>query len=90
MGFGGCGLRLVAARYFEGSRFAVMLLQLCRLLVMLLCPPGGLVLDSFCGSGTALVAAVQLGRRALGFETNPGYTEVARVRLAREAAQLTL
>jgi len=75
---------------FEGAHFAVMPLQLCRLLVMLLCPPGGLVLDPFCGSGTVLVAAAQLGRRALGFEVNPEYADLARARLAREGSQVTL
>ena len=75
---------------FDGAHFAVMPLQLCRLLVMLLCPPGGLVLNPFCGSGTALVAAAQLGRRALGFEVNPEYAELARARLAREGAQMTV
>jgi site-specific DNA-methyltransferase (adenine-specific) len=74
----------------EGAHFAVMPLQLCRLLVMLLCPPGGLVLDPFCGSGTVLVAAAQLGHRALGFEVNPEYAELARARLAREGAQMTV
>ncbi|MEW5935709.1 MAG: site-specific DNA-methyltransferase, partial [Bacillota bacterium] len=75
---------------FEGAHFAVMPLQLCRLLVVLLCPPRGLVLDPFCGSGTVLVAAAQLGRRALGFEISPEYAELARARLAREGSQVTL
>lgn len=32
------------------------------------CPPDGLVLDPFCGSGSAVDCAVQSGRRAIGFE----------------------
>lgn len=75
---------------FEGAHFAVMPLRLCRLLVMLLCPPGGLVLDPFSGSGTVLVAAAQVGRRALGMEINPEYAELARARLAREGSQMTV
>lgn len=31
-------------------------------------PPGGLVLDPFCGTGRAVIEAVKLGRRGLGFE----------------------
>lgn len=46
-------------------------------------PPNGLVLDPFSGSGTALVAAVELGRRALGFEASAKYTRSARSRLNR-------
>ena len=32
------------------------------------CPPGGLVVDPFCGTGRALAVAAANGRRALGFE----------------------
>lgn len=34
-------------------------------------PPGGRVLDPFCGSGTVLVEARKLGRQALGIDANP-------------------
>jgi site-specific DNA-methyltransferase (cytosine-N4-specific) len=45
--------------------------------------PGDLVLDPFVGSGTtALVAGLQ-GRRFLGIELNPDYTEMARQRLLK-------
>jgi hypothetical protein len=36
-----------------------------------LSPAGGLVCDPFCGSGTVLVEARRLGRRALGVDLNP-------------------
>lgn len=32
------------------------------------CPSGGTVLDPFCGTGSAIERAVQLGRNAIGFE----------------------
>jgi site-specific DNA-methyltransferase (adenine-specific) len=38
-------------------------------------------LDPFAGSGTSLVAAEVLGRRWLGIELSPNYTEVARTRV---------
>ena len=45
------------------------------------CPPGGIVLDPFMGSGTTLKAALMEGRRAVGFELTEGYCEIARARL---------
>lgn len=38
--------------------------------------PRETVLDCFAGSGTTLVAAQQLGRRALCVELDPGYCDV--------------
>jgi hypothetical protein len=35
------------------------------------CPPGGIVLDPFVGSGIAAFEAVKLGRRAIAFDLNP-------------------
>jgi len=46
------------------------------------CPPGGVVLDPFMGSGTTAVAARRCGRRFTGFELNPDYCELIRQRLA--------
>jgi site-specific DNA-methyltransferase (adenine-specific) len=44
-------------------------------------PPGGLVVDPFCGSGTTLVAAASLGRRYWGCEIDEQYYKVALSRL---------
>jgi DNA modification methylase len=41
-----------------------------------------LVLDPFMGSGSALVAAAQLGRRYVGYDLDPEYVEIARRRVA--------
>ena len=38
--------------------------------------PGDLVLDSFLGSGTTLIAAEQLGRKCYGMEISPAYCDV--------------
>lgn len=41
------------------------------------CPPGGTVLDPFCGTGRALKVAIDSGRRAIGFELSPAYVEAS-------------
>jgi len=54
-------------------------------LIAYACPPGGLVLDPFAGSGSTLDAARQSGRRAIGIESHEPYAAAA----ARRLAQLT-
>jgi DNA modification methylase len=55
---------------------------LLEVLIGACCPPGGLVLDPCCGSGTTLVAAAKLGRRAIGIDQHDEAVRVARQRLA--------
>ena len=52
--------------------------------------PGDIILDPFAGSGTTGVAALQLGRRFIGYEREPRYCAAARRRLAGAREQLEL
>ncbi len=55
-----------------------------RLMECFLPPQGMLVLDPFCGLGSTVLAAQQLGRQGLGLDTNPDYVEIARARLREQ------
>lgn len=57
-------------------------ISLMRWLVRMLCPPGGLVLDPFTGSGSTLVAAREEGVAVLGIEREPAYAAIATKRTA--------
>jgi site-specific DNA-methyltransferase (adenine-specific) len=59
-------------------------LALLNRIVQLASNPGDRVLDPFCGSGTTLMAAQQLGRAWVGIDANPQAIEVAKKRLGIE------
>ena len=66
------------------SQFPV---ELPRRIIKLLTEPGDLTLDCFAGSGTTAVAAVELGRRFLGFDLNPAGVQLAERRVEQARAQ---
>jgi site-specific DNA-methyltransferase (adenine-specific) len=55
--------------------------SLCERLIRTFSRDGDVVLDPFCGSGTALLAAKQTGRRYVGIETKKEYVQIAANRL---------
>ena len=69
-----------------GSHTAVMPEGLADFFLRAACPPGGIVIDPFAGSGTTSVVARRLGRRAGGLELHADYAEVARERLLKGEA----
>ena len=62
------------------AHFAPYPIDLCRIPLLATCPPGGIALDPFCGTGTTLVAAQHLGRKSIGIDISRRYLELARQR----------
>lgn len=56
-------------------------IELLQRIISASCPPGGLVLDCFMGSGTTIEAAERLGRRWIGIDNSKYAVHVARKRL---------
>lgn len=81
-GFGVGGRHVLAYNAFNGQShdtqkpLRVMTFVVSR-------APGGIICDPFMGSGTTLVAAKRLGRKAIGIETNESYCAIAVRRLAQ-------
>ena len=68
------------------AHFATFPREIPRRAILAGCPPDGVVLDPFTGSGTTLMVAKDLGRKAIGFELNPNYCAIA----AKRCNQLTI
>jgi len=74
------GVRL-AANHHPTVKPTDLMRWLCRLVT----PPGGTVLDPFCGSGSTGVAANAEGFDFIGIEREAEYVEIARRRIANVA-----
>jgi site-specific DNA-methyltransferase (adenine-specific) len=61
--------------------------ELPRRLIELYTFRGDLVLDPFIGSGSTAVAAIEAGRRFVGYDTEPAYLEIAAGRVAAARRQ---
>ena len=66
----------------RGAHFAPFPADLCRIPILATCPANGVVLDPFCGTGTAMLVASELGRRSVGIDLSGEYLAVARRRVA--------
>lgn len=69
----------------DGSKHpTIKPVDLCKWLVRLVTPPGGLVLDPFMGSGPIVWAARELGFRAVGVDREAEYVQDAVRRLQQQ------
>ena len=62
------------------SHFAPFPRDLCRIPVIATCPPHGIVLDPFCGTGTAMLVAMDTGRKSVGIDLSSEYLAIAEER----------
>lgn len=65
------------------KHFAAYPEDLCRIPLLATCPPDGVVLDPFCGTGTTMLVAHDLGRKAIGIDIAAAYLDMARERTWR-------
>jgi DNA modification methylase len=73
----------------ENNHPTVKPLALMRYLITLIAPPqNALILDPFAGSGSTIIAAEELGIRAIGIEKHEEYVEIARARVKYTAQKV--
>ena len=73
---------------FPLAHFATFPVELPSRCIKAGCPEDGVVLDPFMGAGTTALAALTLGRKAVGIELNPEYCEMIKKRLIKEVGLL--
>jgi len=64
------------------AHFAPYPEDLCKLPILATCPPDGVVLDPFCGTGTTMSVAHKLGRKSVGIDVSSEYIDLAEQRTA--------
>ncbi|MBD3340067.1 MAG: site-specific DNA-methyltransferase [Candidatus Lokiarchaeota archaeon] len=62
------------------SHFAPYPEDLCKIPILATCPPNGVVLDPFCGTGTTMLVAKKLGRKSIGIDISDEYIKLANER----------
>ena len=65
------------------THFAPYPEDLCKIPILASCPPGGIALDPFCGTGTTMLVAHTLGRKSIGIDISSKYLELAENRCRR-------
>lgn len=70
------------------ERYNVFPESLCHLVILSTCPDGGIVLDPYCGLGTACKVAYDLHRRAIGIDVNEIYLAKAKEKIQQQPLSL--
>jgi len=63
---------------------AMFPVELCRRLIEIYTKKGDVVLDPFMGSGSAIIAARDLGRKGIGFDINSDFVKLTKERLSQQ------
>lgn len=62
------------------SHFAPYPEDLCKIPIIATCPPDGIVLDPFMGTGTSMAVAYNLNRKSIGIDISSEYIKIAESR----------
>ncbi|GAB4203924.1 MAG: site-specific DNA-methyltransferase [Roseiflexaceae bacterium] len=65
------------------EHYAAYPTDLCRIPILATCPPNGIVLDPFCGTGTTNLVALFLERKSIGIDISQKYIDMASQRCRR-------
>ena len=78
----------IVVQHSGTSRYRVAPDLLYRLPIVATCPRGGIVLDPYCGSGTACKIAYELNRRSIGIDKNNEFVKQARASIEQKPLSL--
>lgn len=78
----------IAVQHSGTARYRIAPDILYRLPIVATCPRGGIVLDPYCGSGTACRIAYELNRRSIGIDTNAEFIRQARSSIEQKPLSL--
>jgi len=74
---------------FPEVHFSIFPTELPRKIIQAFCPPDGIVLDPFAGSGTTGKAAMELGRKSILIDISPAYEKLIKKRCGLPEISLT-
>ena len=78
----------IAPERSETDRYVIAPQQLYRLPIAATCPQGGIVLDPYCGTGTACKVAHDMGCKSIGIDINDDRLRRARSRVEQQPLSL--